>query len=117
MADRIANLPDLDVYAIRTAIRDLRGPITQNAFARRFGFSAATVRDWEQRRRRPDGAARTLLAMIQRDHVRVEWLLRDTAVQQGAVKIVPVHVGALIRDAVEQPTDELAMALTPRPFC
>ncbi|WP_174247290.1 NadS family protein [Acidisphaera sp. L21] len=45
------------------AIRDQLG-LSQAAFARRFGFSAATVREWEQGRRQPEAAARVLLLII-----------------------------------------------------
>ena len=38
--------------------------MTQDAFAAHFGFSPAAVRDWEQGRRRPEQAARTLLLVI-----------------------------------------------------
>ncbi len=38
--------------------------LTQAAFARRFGFTAAAVRDWEQGRRQPEQAARVLLLVI-----------------------------------------------------
>ena len=40
--------------------------LSQEAFARRFGFTAAAVRDWEQGRRQPEQAARVLLRVI--DH-------------------------------------------------
>ena len=33
-------------------------------FAKKFGLSAATVRDWEQGRRYPDSTARILLKVI-----------------------------------------------------
>jgi transcriptional regulator with XRE-family HTH domain len=32
--------------------------MSQNAFAARFGILPSTLRDWEQNRRHPDGAAR-----------------------------------------------------------
>jgi len=38
--------------------------LSQEAFALRFGFSAAAVRDWEQHRRQPEQAARVLLLVI-----------------------------------------------------
>jgi putative transcriptional regulator len=38
--------------------------LTQAAFARRFGFTAAAVRDWKQGRRQPEQAARVLLLLI-----------------------------------------------------
>ena len=56
----IAHVPDdVDVKAIRTKLR-----LSQEAFARRFGFSLAAVRDWEQHRRQPEQAARVLLLVI-----------------------------------------------------
>jgi putative transcriptional regulator len=41
--------------------------LTREAFALRFGLSLGTVRDWEQRKRRPEGAARVLLAVIEKE--------------------------------------------------
>ena len=38
--------------------------LSQEAFARRFGFTSAAVRDWEQGRRQPEKAARVLLLVI-----------------------------------------------------
>ena len=40
--------------------------LTQENFARMFGLTVGTVRDWEQGRRHPEGPARTLLAIIDR---------------------------------------------------
>lgn len=48
------------------AIRERRG-LSQQAFADRYGFSAAAVRDWEQGRRQPEAAARSLLLVIDRE--------------------------------------------------
>ena len=47
-------------------VKDIRAKtgLTQAAFARRFGFTAAAVRDWEQGRRQPEQAARVLLLVI-----------------------------------------------------
>jgi len=56
----IAHVPDdVDVKAIRAGL-----DLSQEAFALRFGFSLAAVRDWEQRRRQPEQAARVLLLVI-----------------------------------------------------
>lgn len=63
--------PEVDVAAIRK-----RAGLSQDRFAKRFGFSAASVRDWEQGRRRPDAAARTLLIVIDREPQAVERALR-----------------------------------------
>lgn len=51
---------DVDVKAIR-----MKTGLSQEAFALRYGFSPAAVRDWEQRRRQPEQAARVLLLVIQ----------------------------------------------------
>ena len=48
-----------DVSAIRKELR-----LTQAEFAARFRISAATVRDWEQRRRMPDASANNYLLVI-----------------------------------------------------
>jgi putative transcriptional regulator len=56
----VLHVPDtVDVRAIRTDLG-----LSQEAFAKRFGFSLAAVRDWEQRRRIPEQAARVLLLVI-----------------------------------------------------
>lgn len=53
---------DVDVKAIRA-----RMGLSQSAFAARFGFSAAAVKDWEQSRRKPEATARVLLTVIDRE--------------------------------------------------
>ena len=53
---------DVDVAKIRRSMG-----LTREAFAMRFGLQLGTVRDWEQRKRKPDGAARVLLTVIERD--------------------------------------------------
>ena len=46
----VAHVPeDVDVRAIRRGLG-----LSQEAFALRFGFSPAAVRDWEQHRRQPN---------------------------------------------------------------
>jgi putative transcriptional regulator len=52
----------VDVAAVRG-----RTGLSQWAFARRIGVSPATLRNWEQGRRRPEGPARVLLAMLDRN--------------------------------------------------
>jgi putative transcriptional regulator len=51
--------PEVDVRAIRQRLQ-----LSQAAFARRFGFGLSALREWEQGRRRPEQAARTLLLVI-----------------------------------------------------
>lgn len=40
--------------------------LSQNAFARRYGIPAASLRDWEQGRRVPDAATQSYLRVIAR---------------------------------------------------
>lgn len=54
-------VPDPNVAAIRA-----RAGLSQADFARTIGVAVGTLRGWEQGRRRPDGAARVLLALIER---------------------------------------------------
>ncbi|PYD68415.1 hypothetical protein CFR76_15165 [Komagataeibacter swingsii] len=68
----------VDVFSIRQGARNPQSryyPMSQAAFARRYGFTASAMADWEQGRRKPDPAARTLLAMIQKDQQAVDRLL------------------------------------------
>jgi putative transcriptional regulator len=64
--------PDVDVRAIRHRIG-----LSQSEFAGRFGFSLAAVREWEQGRRRPEQAARTLLLVIDRNPEMVSTILEE----------------------------------------
>ncbi len=50
--------------------------LSQTQFAARFGFTAGTVRNWEQGRTKPEGAARVLLAVIAHHPEAVEDALR-----------------------------------------
>lgn len=56
-----------DVKAIREAYQ-----LSQTEFAALLGVSATTLRDWEQGRRAPAGAARVLLRVAAR-HPRAVW--------------------------------------------
>jgi len=59
-------------------IAALRGrlELTQAEFAARFGLGLDALRQWEQGRRAPDGAAKTLLALIAVDPKTVEKLVK-----------------------------------------
>lgn len=71
----IAHVPQtVDVKAIRAGLG-----LSQQAFALRFGFSPAAVRDWEQQRRQPDPAARVLLTVITHDPAAVDRALAKAA--------------------------------------
>ena len=52
-------VPDLDVAAIRAKLG-----LTQEQFAHLCGVSVATLRNWEQGRRRPRGPSLALLTMV-----------------------------------------------------
>jgi len=41
--------------------------LSQEAFAERYRLSLRTIQDWEQHRRQPDGPARVLLFMIEKE--------------------------------------------------
>jgi putative transcriptional regulator len=64
-------VPTTDVRAVRRRLG-----LSQSAFAAKFGFQAATLRNWEQGRTRPDGPARVLLAVIDQHPEAVEDALR-----------------------------------------
>ena len=67
-------VPAIDVRAARKRLG-----LTQAAFAAKFGFQPATLRNWEQGRTRPDGPARVLLAVIDRHPEAVEDALRKVS--------------------------------------
>ncbi|HEX6141831.1 MAG TPA: helix-turn-helix domain-containing protein [Geminicoccaceae bacterium] len=64
----------LDVAAIRA-----RSGLTQRAFAERFGLPLRQLQDWEQRRKRPSGAAGTYLRLIAQDPDAVASIVRALA--------------------------------------
>jgi putative transcriptional regulator len=53
----IVMVPEIDVRKLG---------MSQHDFAVRFGFALADLRDWERCRRRPQGAARVLLKVIEK---------------------------------------------------
>lgn len=61
----------IDVAAIRAELR-----LTQAEFASRFGFGIRAIHQWEQGKRRPEGPARVLLALIAADPKAIRRLLR-----------------------------------------
>jgi putative transcriptional regulator len=67
-------VPIIDVRATRRRLG-----LSQAAFAAKFGFQAATLRNWEQGRTRPDGPARVLLTVIARHPEAVEDALRKAS--------------------------------------
>jgi len=65
-------VPEVDVAAVRR-----RMGLSQTQFALKFGFSPATLRNWEQGRVRPDAPTRVLLAVIAKHPESVEDVLKD----------------------------------------
>ncbi len=62
----------VDVARIRKKTR-----LTQAEFASRFGFELGTVRNWEQGRYAPNGHARVLLQVIDREPELVQTILDE----------------------------------------
>ena len=71
---RVHLLKRIDVSAIRE-----RTGLSQEAFAERIGVSVGTLRNWEQGRRKPDGPAKVLLSLLERDPGIVERTLSKAA--------------------------------------
>ena len=60
LPSRIVHIPaKTDVTSIRKKLG-----YTQKKFAEHFGFALSALKDWEQGRRKPERAARILLAII-----------------------------------------------------
>jgi putative transcriptional regulator len=55
-------IPEADVQAIRA-----RTGLSQAEFAKSIGVKKSTLLNWEQQRRSPEGPARVLLALIDKD--------------------------------------------------
>jgi putative transcriptional regulator len=76
-------LPNTEVFRRRVVdIPKLRRRyrLTQQAFAERLGISLGTLRNWEQRRRIPDGPAQRLLELMEdRPDVAADIFARDAA--------------------------------------
>ena len=52
----------VNVKQIRTRLG-----LSQETFARTYGFAISAVRDWEQGRRRPERSARILLKIVEKE--------------------------------------------------
>lgn len=69
---RVTPTKIIDVRKIRTNLH-----MTQEDFSQCFGFNLKTLRDWEQHRRKPSGAAKNLLKVIEVDPNAVQRALSD----------------------------------------
>jgi putative transcriptional regulator len=63
---------DIDVKLVRKSLK-----LSQDDFAAEFGFSVNQIRDWEQGRSRPLGAARAYLMLIEAHPDSVRQMLND----------------------------------------
>ena len=69
----VAHVPEeVDVVAIRRRLG-----LSQAEFASRFGFKLDALQNWEQGRRRPEGAARAFLRVIEREPEAVQRALTE----------------------------------------
>ena len=59
---RVFEHPSQDIHAIRERLK-----LSQDKFAILLGVSKRTIENWEQGRRRPVGAAKSLLRIIEAD--------------------------------------------------
>lgn len=59
---RMVRVDEPDVRAVREGYG-----LSQSKFAALMGISAATLRNWEQGRRKPEGSARVLLRVVARN--------------------------------------------------
>ncbi len=66
----LIQVPEVDVRDVRRKMG-----LSQSQFATKFGFPPATLRNWEQRRARPDAPTRVLLAVIAKHPEAVEDVL------------------------------------------
>jgi putative transcriptional regulator len=65
-----------DIYAIRRRTRR-----TQEQFADALGIPPNTLRSWEQHRKRPSGAARALLRLIEQRPELLDSLVKEIATE------------------------------------
>ncbi len=70
---RVQEIGPADVKAIREKLDQ-----SQTEFAALIGVSVATLRNWEQGRRRPEGPARALLKVAEHNPMAVAEALRGT---------------------------------------
>jgi putative transcriptional regulator len=74
MGGKIHIPAEIDAAAIRA-----KTGLSQSNFAKQIGVSVATLRNWEQGRRVPDGPAQVLLRMLNQDPKIVQRTLKSAA--------------------------------------
>ena len=84
---------DIDVKTIRESFK-----LTQSGFAARFAIPEATLRDWEQHRRKPSGMARLFLLLLAREPAAVRrFMAALSAGRRGKRHRNPPPLGAPAR--------------------
>jgi putative transcriptional regulator len=61
-ASRVFEYKPMDVKKIRSRLK-----VSQNQFALMIGVSKATLQNWEQGRRKPEGPAKALLTIVDKN--------------------------------------------------
>ncbi len=61
-ASRVFNYKPVDVKKIRAKLH-----VSQNQFALMIGVSKSTLQNWEQGRRKPEGPAKALLTIVEKN--------------------------------------------------
>lgn len=61
-ASRVFDYKSVDVKKIRSKLH-----VSQNQFALMIGVSTSTLQNWEQGRRKPDGPAKALLTVVDKN--------------------------------------------------
>jgi putative transcriptional regulator len=90
--EHIVHLPEhIDVRAVHAKLG-----MSQHSFAAKFGVSISTVRNWEQGRRRPEGPARVLLTIIDREPEAVERALAGQRLDRAALHLLRHHEGRAV---------------------
>jgi putative transcriptional regulator len=76
---RVTYVPILkvDVKKVRTKLK-----MSQTQFAVKFGFTLDSIQNWEQGHRQPEGPARTLLTVIDKNPKAVQDALRVSLIRQ-----------------------------------
>jgi len=105
-AIRAASLPLADAPD-RFDVAKVRGGLllSQGGFARRYGFSLPTLRNWEQGSRSPDAAARAYLTVIARDPERVAAVFAG-ATRQALLQLTWRELRAALDAADAEPAIE-----------
>jgi putative transcriptional regulator len=72
MPSRVFDFSNIDIKNIRE-----QHELSQHKFASLLGISVSTLRNWEQGRRKPEGAARVLLKVVSKNPKAVFNAIKD----------------------------------------